>query len=74
MNMLSENTVSLHPLDILRELFNMSADTGLRPYTMEEINAMLDQAETNFAAGRGIPGEEVFREMEDEFSKEDQVR
>lgn len=32
-----------------------------RRLTMEEINAMLDEAEANFAAGRGIPDEEVWR-------------
>lgn len=35
-----------------------------RPYTMEEVNAMLDEAEADFEAGRGIPDEEVWREME----------
>ena len=35
-----------------------------RPYTMDEINAMLDRAEADIAAGRGIPDEEVWREME----------
>ena len=30
-------------------------DSELKPYTMEEINAMLDEAEANFAAGKGIP-------------------
>lgn len=43
----------------------------MRPYTKEEINAMLDQAEVNFAAGRGIPHEEVMREMEDEIAREE---
>lgn len=43
----------------------------LRPLTMEEIDAMLDEAEANFAAGLGIPGEVVFRELEEEYAKED---
>ena len=51
----------------------MDTEKDMRPYTMEEINEMLDQAEANFAAGRGIPGEEVFRELEEEFSEEDQT-
>ena len=38
----------------------------LTPYTMEEINAWIDQAEADFAAGRGILAEEADREM-DEF-------
>ena len=31
---------------------------------MEEINDMLDEAERDFKAGKGIPSEEVFREIE----------
>lgn len=42
-----------------------------KPYTMEEINSILDVAEANFEAGLGIPGEEVFRELEEEFARED---
>ena len=73
MNVLSQNNVSLPSLSLKRELFKMDTEKNLRPYTMEEINEMLDQAEANFAAGRGIPGEEVFRELEEEFSEEDQT-
>ena len=73
MNVLSQNNVSLPSLSLKRELFKMDTEKNLRPYTMEEINEMLDQAEANFAAGRGIPGEEVFRELEEEFSEEDQM-
>lgn len=32
--------------------------------TMEEINAMLDEAEADIAAGRTIPDEELWREYE----------
>lgn len=35
----------------------------LTPYTMEEINTWIDQAEADFAAGRGIPAEEANREI-----------
>ncbi|MBQ7461590.1 MAG: hypothetical protein IJS63_04965 [Bacteroidaceae bacterium] len=44
---------------------------SLKPYTMEEINAMLDEAEANFAAGRGIPSEEVWREIHEELEREE---
>ena len=44
----------------------------LKPYTMEEINAMLDVAEANFAAGRGIPHEEVMREWDEEIARMEQ--
>ena len=38
-----------------------------RPYTMEELNAMLDKAE----AEEGIPHEEVMREMMEEIQREE---
>ena len=38
----------------------------LKRLTMEEVNAMLDEAEANFAAGRTIPDEEVWRDYETE--------
>ena len=38
-----------------------------RPYTMDEINAMLDRAEADIAMGRGIPDEEVWREFENDL-------
>ena len=49
-------------------------ETELRPYTMEEINAMLDEAEANFAAGKGIPDEEAWDEWEEDFACEDDER
>jgi hypothetical protein len=39
----------------------------LTPFTMDEINAMLDEAEADFEAGRGIPHEQVMREMDEEI-------
>ena len=44
----------------------------MRRYTMDEINAMLDEAEADIAAGRTIPHEVVMREMEEEFALEEQ--
>lgn len=46
-------------------------NTNIKPYTMEEINAMLDRAEADFEAGKGIPDEEVWRELEEEFARMD---
>lgn len=40
----------------------------LKPYTMDEINAMLDEAEADFEAGKGIPDEVVMREMDEEIA------
>ena len=41
----------------------------LKPYTMEEINAMLDEAEADFAAGKGIPHEEVMRRSREKLAR-----
>jgi hypothetical protein len=41
-----------------------------KPYTMDEVNEMLDLAECNFEAGLGIPDEDVFRELEEELGKD----
>ena len=38
-----------------------------RPLTLKEMNDQLDQAEANFAAGLGIPHEEVMREWDEEI-------
>ena len=43
-----------------------SEDEPLPRYTLKEMNALLDEAEANFAAGKGIPHEEVMREMDEE--------
>ena len=44
----------------------------LRPFTMEELNAVADQAEADFAAGKGTPHEEVLREMDEEIERWEQ--
>ena len=46
----------------------------VKPYTKEEINAMLDQAERDFAAGLGIPDEEVWRKYDEELKMEDTLQ
>ena len=46
-------------------------ENSQKPYTMDEINAMLDEAERNFEAGLGVPSEEVFRELEKEFEEDE---
>lgn len=50
-----------------------SDEENLKPYTMEELNAMLDEAEADIAAGRTIPHEVVMREIEEEFALEEQM-
>ncbi len=41
---------------------------SLRPYTMEEINVMLDEAEARIAAGVYVDNEDFFREWDEEIS------
>ena len=44
---------------------------SMAPYTMEEINSRIDQAEQESAAGLGQDSEEMFREMEEDFVREE---
>ena len=80
MNRLSPKTVSLQSIRLIKEPYPMieeklkrtkEEDKWSRPLTMEEIDAILDKAEANFAAGLGIPSEVVFRQLEEDFAKED---
>lgn len=41
-------------------------------YTKAELNAMLDEAETEIAAGGGIPDEEAWDDLEEELEFEKQ--
>lgn len=50
----------------------MVAPAPMKRFTMDEINAMLDEAEADFAAGKGIPDEEVWREWDEELAREEQ--
>ncbi|MBO4551533.1 MAG: hypothetical protein J5733_12450 [Bacteroidaceae bacterium] len=45
----------------------------ITPYTMEEINARLDLAEAEIAAGIGTPHEDMMREWEEELAREEQA-
>lgn len=38
---------------------------NLKPYTMEEIDAMIDESEAEIAAGLGISGKEMNRRIEE---------
>ena len=61
----------------MAEEWNMTApvsqEQSLPPYTMEEIHAMIAQAERESAAGLGQDSEEMFRELEEEFAREDRL-
>ncbi|MBQ3354098.1 MAG: hypothetical protein IJG41_02975 [Bacteroidales bacterium] len=42
---------------------------SLTPYTMEEIEAMIEEAERDFEAGRFYSTEEVLMDIEEEIKK-----
>ena len=66
-------TLSPNNMRWVAEHLVMQADKvenpDLKPYTMDEINAMLDEAEADFEAGKGIPDEEVWREWDEEIAR-----
>ena len=39
----------------------------LKPYTIEELNARIDRAEKELKSGLGIPSEEMWNELNEEF-------
>ena len=49
-------------------------DASLKPYTMEEINAMLDEAEADIAAGRVIDDDDLWREYDEECAMKKQFQ
>jgi len=49
----------------------ITAAPPMKRYTMDDINAMIDEAEANIAAGNVIDDEDVWRELEEEFARED---
>ena len=48
-------------------------DYSLKPYTMEEIHAMLDEAEADIAAGRVIDDDDLWREYDEERAREKEL-
>ena len=50
----------------------MAAVPPMKRYTMDDINAMIDEAESEIAAGIGTPHEEVMREWDEELEREEQ--
>lgn len=57
----------LRSMNEKKEINQMDEACPLTPYTMEEINAMIDEGERQFADGRWQDSEEMFRELEEEF-------
>ena len=50
----------------------ITAAPPMKRYTMDDINAMIDEAEREIAAGLGTPHEEVMREWDEELEREEQ--
>ena len=46
-------------------------EASLKPFTKDEINAMIDQSEADIAAGRVYDFDEAIGELEKEFAEED---
>ena len=53
---------------VAEHLITHADGVDLKPYTMEEINVMLDESEAEIAAGIGTPHEEVMREWDEEIA------
>ena len=45
----------------------------LKPYTIEEIHAMIAESEADIAAGRTISHEEMMRQWEEELAREEEL-
>ena len=51
--------------------FMRGPEEKLKPYTMEELNARIDQSERDIAEGRVYEFDEVMHELEEEFAHEE---
>ncbi|MBP5508617.1 MAG: hypothetical protein J6Y23_12380 [Prevotella sp.] len=60
--------------DHLTEHANREEDYDLTPYTMEEINAILDTAEADIAAGRTTPHEEAMRQARERIARKARMK
>ena len=60
--------------DHLMEYANREEDHDLNPYTMEEINAMIDTAEADIAAGRTTPHEESMRQARERIARKARMK
>ena len=69
-----DDSQKLELVTMLIESINpkMAAVPPMKRYTMDDINAMIDEAESEIAAGIGTPHEEVMREWDEELEREEQ--
>ena len=51
----------------------MVTPAPMKRYTMDDINAMIEESERQIATGETIPDEEVWRKYDEEFALEEQV-
>ena len=52
--------------------FMRGKEENLKPYTIEEIHAMIEESERDIAEGRVTSHEEVMREWEENLAREEQ--
>ncbi len=57
---------------IIESIKPAPAEPPMKRYTMDDINAMIDEAERQIAAGETIPDEEVWRKYDEELAFEEQ--
>ena len=55
----------------IADLLELRSMENLKPYTMDELNARIDQAMRESAAGLGQEFDEFMDELEEEFARED---
>ena len=49
------------------------ANPAIKPYTVEELNARIDQSERNPAEGKVYDFDDVMQEIEEEFALEEKL-
>ena len=57
---------------IIESIKPATAAPPMKRYTMDDINAMIDEAEREIAAGETISHEDMMREWEEELEREEQ--
>ena len=65
-----ENYSYLRGMKEKNDINHLDEDYPLTPYTMDEIKAMIDEGERQFAEGKWQDSEDMFRGLEEEFERE----
>lgn len=53
------------------QLIQQANEEELKPYTIEELHQMVAEGERQFAEGKWQDSEDMFRELEEEFDREE---